>query len=519
MATAERRATWLELFYDLVFVIAVSKVAAHLEHEVGWASFGAFAGLFVVVWWARSVYSAFNSRFELDDRFHRLVTLAQMLAAAALAVQVAHVPGEGEVGFVAAYLGVRATLLLLYGRAYQRFPDSRRLLAQLMAGYAFTGGLWAASLLLPAPWRYGLWALGLAVDISTPLACRAGLRRVPADTAHLPERFGLFTLIVLGEAILAVVASVDRAGWNPAGDVAALLGFGMAASVWWAYYNYVERAPLQCSLGNGQAYIYLHLPLVGGLTMAGAGVGHAIREAGGAALPLPTVLLVVGGMALWLGAFLAIQIVTYPPSLARLLWRGYGPALLAVALLALVGPYVPPLAFLIGMLACVAALAAMDVRWRVALPARAYAVPEADPRDQETVRKLYRAPDVDVSFDPALCIHSGECLRRLPDVFALGQRPWVRPDRAGAAEVIAAVQHCPSGALRIERRPAELAEATSHAPAGGATIELVAGGPAYVHDPAGVRLDGVDEPATTVALCRCGKSQRFPYCDGSHART
>jgi uncharacterized Fe-S cluster protein YjdI len=232
------------------------------------------------------------------------------------------------------------------------------------------------------------------------------------------------------------------------------------------------------------------------------------------------VALVVGGTGLWLGSFLAIQVATYPPALARRLWRGYGPALVALVLTAVVGSWIPPWLFLAAVLACVAILSAMDVRWRVALPARAYAVPEADPRDQGSARKLYVGPDVDVSFDPTLCIHSGECLRRLPDVFDLKARPWVRPDRAGARELIHAVQHCPSGALRIERRPEGLADEPDHAlaPGAGATVELVEGGPAYVHDPAGVRLPGMDEPATTVALCRCGKSKRYPLCDGSHAR-
>jgi len=127
--------------------------------------------------------------------------------------------------------------------------------------------------------------------------------------------------------------------------------------------------------------------------------------------------------------------------------------------------------------------------------------------------QVYEHESLRVSFNARLCIHAAECVRRLPAVFDPAARPWVRPERATAEEIIAAVHRCPTGALRAEVNgaPAEIV-------VDGAELHVSRNGPLVVRGEVRiVRDDGVEVAETSrVALCRCGASRRKPYCDGSH---
>ncbi|KAB2962286.1 MAG: hypothetical protein F9K18_10010 [Thermoanaerobaculia bacterium] len=139
-------------------------------------------------------------------------------------------------------------------------------------------------------------------------------------------------------------------------------------------------------------------------------------------------------------------------------------------------------------------------------------------------RQTYTAPGITVTFDPDLCIHSAVCLRTLPAVFDVRRRRWVAPEAAPADEVAAAIERCPSGALRYVRqegaapRGEEPAEAPAEEP--GTTIRASLDGPLLVEgtfellDAEGRRIDA----AGRAALCRCGGTANQPFCDGTHRR-
>jgi low temperature requirement protein LtrA len=110
----ERRATWLELFYDLGFVVTVSTLASRLSGDYSPVSALQFVGLFVPVWWAWVGHTIYATRFDTDDVTHRVCTFALMLAAAAMAVQIPYALEGGSAGFAAAYVGARLSLLVLY---------------------------------------------------------------------------------------------------------------------------------------------------------------------------------------------------------------------------------------------------------------------------------------------------------------------------------------------------------------------------------------------------------------------
>ena len=122
-----RHATWLELFYDLVFVVAVSQVAHNLYADVSIAGFLSFGFLFIPIWWAWIGTTFYANRFDSDDIGHRLLIGLQMLAIAALAVNVHHGLGESSAGFALAYAAGRAVLVIEYFRAAKHIPQAREL--------------------------------------------------------------------------------------------------------------------------------------------------------------------------------------------------------------------------------------------------------------------------------------------------------------------------------------------------------------------------------------------------------
>ena len=127
--------------------------------------------------------------------------------------------------------------------------------------------------------------------------------------------------------------------------------------------------------------------------------------------------------------------------------------------------------------------------------------------------QVYEHESLRVTFDAQRCIHAAECIRALPQVFDASARPWITPERAEPSEVIAAVQRCPTGALHvaINDEPVKL-------DANDVTVRAVRNGPLYVRGTARVvNAEGVEVLADErFALCRCGASNRKPFCDGSH---
>lgn len=299
-----RHATWLELFYDLVFVVAVSQVAHNLYADVSIGGFFSFVFLFIPIWWAWIGTTFYSNRFDSDDIGHRLLIGVQMLAIAALAVNVHYGLGETSAGFALAYAVGRAVLVIEYFRAAKYIPEARGLATGYGTGFAIAASLWLVSAFVPSPLRFILWGIGLFVDFATPMTAPKSLQLgLLPHPEHLPERFGLFTIIVLGEAIIAVVDGVSEQKWDLRSAIAAVLGFSIAFSLWWIYFENVGGSALRSAGAIGrietyQVWLYGHLPLVIGLSVTGVGVEHIIASESGNALSTPHRWLLCGGVAM-----------------------------------------------------------------------------------------------------------------------------------------------------------------------------------------------------------------------------
>jgi len=298
-----RHATWLELFYDLVFVVAISQLAHNLSGDVSLSGFFGFVVLFIPVWWAWIGTTFYANRFDSDDIGHRLLTGLQMLAIAAIAVNVHHGLGESSSGFALAYAAGRAVLVVEYLRAAKSIAQARPLATRYAQGFMIAASLWLLSAFVPIPWRFGFWALGLIVDFATPLTATKLLAGLPPHAGHLPERFGLFTIIVLGEAVIAVVDGVAEQKWDVQSAIAAVFGLAIAFSLWWIYFDNVGGAPIRTARADGRlslinTWLYTHLPLVIGIAATGVGVEHVVASDAGVALPDNERWLICGSVAI-----------------------------------------------------------------------------------------------------------------------------------------------------------------------------------------------------------------------------
>ena len=281
-----RRVTWLELFFDLVFVAAVAQVGTRLAAYYSLAELGRFAFLLLVIWWAWHGYAYYATRFDTDDRVERAATLLQMVAVIFMAANAEQgLDSESSAGFAAAYAVMRLILVGRYLRAASCSP-ARALARDHALGFGIAAAIWLASSMTPVPWRYALWTVALIVDLGTAVVASRHSVTVPPHASHLPERFGLFTLILLGEAIVAIMTGIQQQPeWSVAAAATALSGVGLVCAIWWAYFDGVDATGdrhVRCSADSRRlaAWSVAHLPLYLGIALFGVAVEHAVRGGG-----------------------------------------------------------------------------------------------------------------------------------------------------------------------------------------------------------------------------------------------
>lgn len=308
----ERHPTWLELFFDLCFVAAIAALAAYLHHHPSAEGIVWFAALFVPVWWAWMGYSWYASAFDNDDVLFRLSWLVAMVLVVALAAAIGPATEGRSDAFTVTYALLQTLLAVLFARAARHASAARRFAVRYALGDAAGAALWFASLAVDAPARYAVWAVAMAVLMATPpFAVRAYAGKA-FNAAHIAERYGLFTIIVLGESVVAVGASLADSGFDAVTALAAALGFGVAAALWWVYFDSVRWSPLtRQSLLRSFTWGYGHLFVFAGIAALSVGV-HLAAEAAHHSEPVGRVggLLLFGGAGVFLLATAVIHAIT-----------------------------------------------------------------------------------------------------------------------------------------------------------------------------------------------------------------
>lgn len=277
-AESHRHATWMELFFDLVFVAAVARLATMLIERHDAIGFARFIGLFVPVAWAWMGYTYYANRFDTDDVPYRAMVSAGMAAVAAMAVAIGDFTDEGLMRFALAYAAVRVVLLLMYLRARRHVPEMRSAIDFYLVGFGLGALCWIASAFVTGPARELLWFAGLALEFGTPIVGWRVIATAPIDRHHLEERFGLFTIIVLGEAVIAVVIGTDVSDWEAQSVLVGVAGFAAVVALWWTYFD-LNGAVRPKRGWWAFVFAYGHVPLWIALTAFGAGVKLAIKHA------------------------------------------------------------------------------------------------------------------------------------------------------------------------------------------------------------------------------------------------
>ncbi|HXW08311.1 MAG TPA: low temperature requirement protein A [Vicinamibacterales bacterium] len=307
-----RKVTWLELFFDLAFVAAVAQVGTPLAGDYSVPGLVRYTVLFVLIWWAWSGHTNFSTRFESDDVVQRALTLTQIFVVAVMAVNAKDaLDSRSSAGFAAAYALMRFVLVAQYCRA-RRILASRRLTTAYATGFGVAAVCWLVSALVPAPARFWLWGAALLIDLGTPIVTAHLSAEVPPDPDHLPERFGLFTIILLGESMVAVMKGMEsQEGWSVTAASAAFLGIVTPFLVWWWYFDGVEGAAERVVRTKRDAqrftvWSFAHLPLYLGIALSGVGLEHIIRIAPDGHLHRSEIWILSGAVVLLMSALVTI---------------------------------------------------------------------------------------------------------------------------------------------------------------------------------------------------------------------
>jgi low temperature requirement protein LtrA len=344
-----RHATWLELFFDLVFVAAIAQLASSLQNDTTVAGLARFAGLFLVVWWVWLTLTTYADRFGTSDRFHLAAMLAAMLLGVGLAASAPEAFHGDTTPFAVAYVLVKCEQLVLFERARRQSEEARALYGGRVAVGLFSAACWIASLAVEGPARYALWAVAIGVEIVMPWLTIKAARRAPLNVWHLPERFGLFSIIVLGESVARLVDATTQRPWSPQLCVVLAAAFGTIAAMWWISFNAIDHAAVRRGRRPTLVYMYTQLPMVAGIAAASAGLHRAILAAAGpGSIPAAPRAAIYGGVGLYL-----LSAAVLPAATARQRARRVRLAAAAAALgLVVMGSFVAPV-FLVPALTLV----------------------------------------------------------------------------------------------------------------------------------------------------------------------
>jgi low temperature requirement protein LtrA len=360
-------ATMLELFYDLVFVFAITQVTHLLLDQLNWAGAGQASLVLLVVWWSWNYTTWVTNELDPESVVTRLLLIGLMLASLLMAIAIPDAFGDKALLFAGSYVGMQIGrhTFLAFAAARPRTIERERA-GRILTWFALAGMFWISGAFVDGSARVTLWILALVVDYSAPLV----LYWVPArprlsgatwevGTEHFAERFQLFIIVALGESIVITGATTSELDLNRPTILAFGVAFLISASLWWLYFSVVARI-VQQHLEVAQdrtrvardAYTYLHVVIVAGIILSAVGdelvIAHPTETLHG-----PELVAVVAGPALYLLAHVALRLrMTGTISVSRLT------AAVACVAVGFIGPHVSALflsTLLLGVLIAVIA--------------------------------------------------------------------------------------------------------------------------------------------------------------------
>ena len=341
-AEAHRASSPLELLFDLVFVVAIAQVAAQLAHAIadGHAleTVGPYLMVFFAIWWAWMNFTWFASAYDTDDVPYRALVLVQMAGVLILAAGVPAAFSGVDGGYTAVtvgYLVMRVGLVALWLRAGIQHPEGRATAFRYAAAISVVQVLWVARLALPDGGPWWVFVLIALADLSVPLwAERTG--HTAWHPHHIAERYGLFTIIVLGESVLASTVGVQNAldEGGLSGDLVVIAAAGLALLfvLWWLYFSEPAGDGLARRRDLSFVWGYGHYLIFASLAAAGAGLEVAVESAGHHTETPDTVVALA--VAVPVAAFLVMLWAVHAPIVDRVV---INPVAIGVSAVLIVG--------------------------------------------------------------------------------------------------------------------------------------------------------------------------------------
>lgn len=308
LQTEHRHATWTELFFDLIFVVAIAQLSARLIENVTLQGVLGYAFVYTPIWLSWVYATMYSNRFDSDDLGQKLITFGQMLMVAAMAASVAEAT---PIQFAAAIAVFRLLVGLSYFRVRASVPAARDLANRFMVVMFLSAAIWIVSTGFDGALRNAIWGAAIALEVVAAFlpSFRARSVAAPLHLHHLPERFGLFTIIVLGETVLAVVAGVAHAHFAAPAAVFGAVALTISFALWWIYFEELSSDAI-AKVGSIRAvsWVLAHLPFVIGVTALGVALEAAVlteigdqlerAEAGLFAVSIGVALIAVSWMAM-----------------------------------------------------------------------------------------------------------------------------------------------------------------------------------------------------------------------------
>ena len=312
MATAEeKRVAPLELFFDLVFVFAITQVTALMSHDLTWRGLGRGMLVLSALWWSWAAYAWLTNYIAAEEDRERLLMLAVMGAFLIAALATPEAFGDHALEFAIAYAAARWLHIFIFAEANEDV-DAGEAIRRLARTALPAPALLIVAAFLDGGAQTALWILALAMDFAGPFVF--GVRGFRVSPAHFAERFSLIVIIALGESIVAIGTGLTELDAGTIG--AALIGLALAFGLWWAYFDVVaivaERR-FRSSEGMRRlriardSYSYLHLPMIAGIVLIALGVKKTIAHVDE---PLKTVSAVAlfGGIALYYAGHIGFRL-------------------------------------------------------------------------------------------------------------------------------------------------------------------------------------------------------------------
>jgi len=368
---AHRASSPLELLFDLVFVAAIAQVAAQLAHSIadGHAleTVGPYLMVFFAIWWAWMNFTWFASAYDTDDVPYRALVLVQMAGVLILAAGVPSAFSGVDGGFTAVtvgYLVMRVGLVALWLRAGIQHPEGRATAFRFAAGVSAVQALWVLRLLLPDGGPWWIFVVIALADLSVPLwAERTG--HTAWHPHHIAERYGLFTIIVLGESVFAstvgVQGALDGGGLSAELIVIALAGLTLLFVLWWLYFSEPAGDGLARRRDLSFAWGYGHYLIFASLAALGAGLEVAVEQAGHHTETSDVVVALA--VAIPVAVFLVMLWAVHAPLVDRVVISPVGIAVSAVLVVvaALAAPAIGVAGALVATVVVVVALLAVTL--------------------------------------------------------------------------------------------------------------------------------------------------------------